>query len=135
MTDKLARFVCGKPFFPSLPRAGLAVYIHWPYCQALCNYCDFNKYVSTNIEHERMTRAYVKAIQSEMAECPHTHGIILLAFSAHYWVPLVSSIYFGGGTPSLMRPESVAAIIDAVRKERTLHSDIEACCSYSHVPL
>ncbi len=78
---------------------GLALYVHWPFCRSKCPYCDFNSHVAATAPDEvRWRRA-------------------LIAELSHYAAltgprPLVS-IFFGGGTPSLMAPETVAAVIDA----------------------
>ena len=80
--------------------AGFGVYLHWPFCQSKCPYCDFNSHVRTaGIDEER----YVEAFRREIAH-------------AGDMAPgrTVTSIFLGGGTPSLMRPETVAALLDAV---------------------
>jgi len=79
----------------------LALYIHWPFCLAKCPYCDFNSHVREKIPQAEM----LAALRAE------------LAFEAARLGPRrVTSIFFGGGTPSLMDPESVAALIaDAAR--------------------
>ena len=79
---------------------GFAVYVHWPFCLAKCPYCDFNSHVrSAAIDEAR----YVAAFRAEIR---HRAGI----------APgrQVRSIFFGGGTPSLMRPQTVQAVIDAI---------------------
>jgi oxygen-independent coproporphyrinogen-3 oxidase len=82
------------------PDPGFAVYVHWPFCLAKCPYCDFNSHVrSTAIDEER----YVAAFRAEIR-----HRAQIAPGRA------VRSIFFGGGTPSLMRPQTVQAIIDAV---------------------
>ena len=79
---------------------GFAVYVHWPFCRAKCPYCDFNSHVRADVDQVRWRAALI-------ADCAHaarlTEG------------RRVTSIFFGGGTPSLMAPESVAAVIDRVR--------------------
>lgn len=79
---------------------GFGLYIHWPFCQSKCPYCDFNSHVSASIDHTRWGKAYLSEIRRLGAETP---GRIL------------QTIYFGGGTPSLMRPETVGAIISTIR--------------------
>ncbi len=75
----------------------LALYIHWPFCLAKCPYCDFNSHVRPAIDHARFTRA----LRTE------------LAWEARRLGPRpLGSIFFGGGTPSLMQPDTVAALID-----------------------
>lgn len=79
---------------------GFAVYVHWPFCLSKCPYCDFNSHVrSTAIDEDR----FVAAFRTELAHrAKLTKG------------RTVSSIFFGGGTPSLMKPGTVAAILDAI---------------------
>ena len=80
--------------------AGFAVYVHWPFCLSKCPYCDFNSHVRAGgIDEAR----YVEAFRREIAHAGDmTPG------------RTVSSIFLGGGTPSLMQPETVAAILDAI---------------------
>ena len=88
----------------------LAVYIHWPFCVSKCPYCDFNSHVRDKVDSARWTRA-------------------LLADLDHYAeiVPgrAVGSVFFGGGTPSLMPPETVAALLDRVRACWSVAPDLE----------
>jgi putative oxygen-independent coproporphyrinogen III oxidase len=88
----------------------LAVYIHWPFCRSKCPYCDFNSHVRDKVDTARWTRA-------------------LLADLDHYaeLVPgrAVGSVFFGGGTPSLMPPETVAALLDRVRSHWAVAPDLE----------
>jgi len=79
----------------------LALYIHWPFCAAKCPYCDFNSHVRDRVDEAR----FRAGLRQELA-----HEAALLGRR-----PL-ASIFFGGGTPSLMSPETVAALIeDAAR--------------------
>jgi len=77
----------------------LAVYIHWPFCKSKCPYCDFNSHVRERIDETRWRAALLAEI-AWWAE--QTEGAT------------VTSIFFGGGTPSLMAPETVAAILAAI---------------------
>jgi len=79
---------------------GFGLYIHWPFCQAKCPYCDFNSHVVAEIDQNRWMRVYSSEIQRIGAE---TKGRIL------------DTAFFGGGTPSLMNPDLVAGIMDTVR--------------------
>ncbi len=90
--------------------AGFGLYVHWPFCQSKCPYCDFNSHVSDHIDHDRWLNAYLTEMRRYAEETP---GRVL------------SSIFFGGGTPSLMRPRTVAAIIDEASKLWTPANDIE----------
>ena len=78
---------------------GFGLYVHWPFCQAKCPYCDFNSHVVRSIDTKDWTRAYLSEIKRIAAD---TRGRVL------------SSVFFGGGTPSLMEPETVEAILEAV---------------------
>lgn len=81
--------------------AGFGVYVHWPFCASKCPYCDFNSHV----RHHGVNEArYLAAFRRELA-------------SWHALAPdrTVSSIFFGGGTPSLMKPDTVAGILEAIR--------------------
>lgn len=78
-----------------------ALYFHWPFCETKCPYCDFNSHVRASIDEERWLAAYIRALD--------------------YWAKkttgrTLTSIFFGGGTPSLMQPETVAAILNHVKK-------------------
>lgn len=88
-----------------------AVYVHWPFCLSKCPYCDFNSHV----RHGGYDEAhYVRAIQSEIA-----------ASAARAPGRTVSTIFFGGGTPSLMQPETVGAILDSIGKHWTVAGNVE----------
>lgn len=89
---------------------GFGLYVHWPYCQAKCPYCDFNSHVAREIDQSAWIRAYVSEIERVAAVTP---GRVL------------NSIFFGGGTPSLMQPDTVAAVIEAARRAWPLANDIE----------
>lgn len=88
----------------------MGVYIHWPFCAAKCPYCDFNSHVRAGVDQERYLAAYVKGLEHYASLTPDRE---------------VVSIFFGGGTPSLMQPQIVAGIIDAVRKNWRVSNDLE----------
>ncbi|UWP95216.1 radical SAM family heme chaperone HemW [Aliiroseovarius crassostreae] len=90
--------------------AGFGLYVHWPFCASKCPYCDFNSHVSAQIDQSQWLAAYLKDLDRYGAETP---GRVL------------SSIYFGGGTPSLMDPATVAAIIDKASDLWTFANNIE----------
>jgi len=90
--------------------AGFGLYIHWPFCQSKCPYCDFNSHVAGRIDHGRWLRAYLAEIDRAGQE---TTGLRL------------RSVFFGGGTPSLMDPETVFAILDRVRATWPVANDWE----------
>jgi putative oxygen-independent coproporphyrinogen III oxidase len=79
---------------------GFALYIHWPFCQSKCPYCDFNSHVASSIDQDRWRRAYLSEID-RIANL--TSGRVL------------RSVFFGGGTPSLMDPDLVGAVLERVR--------------------
>ena len=88
----------------------LALYFHWPFCLAKCPYCDFNSHVRERLPQAEM----LSALRAE------------LTFEAARLAPRrVTSIFFGGGTPSLMDPESVATLIDDVARLFELERDAE----------
>jgi len=90
---------------------GFAVYVHWPFCQAKCPYCDFNSHVRHGgIDEERFRNAY-------MAELDHMKELT--------GPREVVSIFFGGGTPSLMAPETTAAILERIAKNWSVPADAE----------
>ena len=90
--------------------AGFGLYLHWPFCQSKCPYCDFNSHVSAVIDQGRWLRAYQAEIRRVAAETGPR---------------LLNSVFFGGGTPSLMAPEVVAGVLDAVRAAWPLANDVE----------
>jgi putative oxygen-independent coproporphyrinogen III oxidase len=90
---------------------GFGVYIHWPFCAAKCPYCDFNSHVRhTAVDQGRFAAAFAR----EMATMRERTG-----------PRTVSSIFIGGGTPSLMRPDTVAALLDAVAANWAVPDGIE----------
>lgn len=92
------------------PEGGFALYVHWPFCKAKCPYCDFNSHVRAGVDHRRWARALV-------AELNH--------FAALTKGRELRSIFFGGGTPSLMEPATVAAVIEAAERRWRFADDIE----------
>ena len=98
------------------PQAGegkeaFGVYVHWPFCLSKCPYCDFNSHVRhAPIEEERFSRAFAREIETTAARAPGRE---------------VSSIFLGGGTPSLMKPQTVGAILNAIGKHWRVAPDVE----------
>ena len=86
------------------------IYVHWPFCKSKCPYCDFNSHVSNSIDHDLWAQMYLREIDY-IAE--KTKG------------RQVTSIFFGGGTPSLMKPKTVEAIIAHIQKRWQVSNDIE----------
>ncbi|QMW22598.1 radical SAM family heme chaperone HemW [Sandaracinobacteroides saxicola] len=94
---------------PSTPQP-LALYIHWPFCVTKCPYCDFNSHVRPDRDEAAWAGALLAELAHEAALTPdHRLG----------------SIFFGGGTPSLMAPATVAAVIDAATRHWRVDADIE----------
>ena len=89
---------------------GFGLYVHWPFCEAKCPYCDFNSYVSAKIDTDSWGTALVSEIKRHAEITPGR---------------LLNSIFFGGGTPSLMPPKIVGDIIDTALKIWTPANDIE----------
>ena len=89
---------------------GFGLYIHWPFCQSKCPYCDFNSHVAASIDQRRWRDAYLTEIRRWANE---TKGRVL------------ETVFFGGGTPSLMDPEVVADILDCVRSSWPMVNDPE----------
>jgi putative oxygen-independent coproporphyrinogen III oxidase len=88
----------------------LALYVHWPFCVSKCPYCDFNSHVRASIDQE----AWRKALLADLA-----HEASLLPGRT------LTSIFFGGGTPSLMEPSTVRAVIEAALNHWQAAEDIE----------
>lgn len=86
------------------------VYIHWPYCESKCPYCDFNSHVAGGIDQDRWAVAYEAEIHRIAAE---TGGRLL------------TSVFFGGGTPSLMQPSLVDRVVRSVRSAWRQTNDVE----------
>jgi putative oxygen-independent coproporphyrinogen III oxidase len=90
--------------------APLAIYVHWPFCLSKCPYCDFNSHVRETVDHDRWRTALLAELDHYADRTPGR---------------IVTSIFFGGGTPSLMEPSTAAAVIDRVAVRWTMASDIE----------
>ena len=90
--------------------APLALYVHWPFCVSKCPYCDFNSHVRDHVDQAQWRAALLADLAHEAALLPDR--------------PL-GSIFFGGGTPSLMEPATVEAVIAAARAHWTATDDLE----------
>ena len=88
----------------------LAIYIHWPYCERICPYCDFNVYRHRAVDMAVWQQSYLRELQYLNELVPGRR---------------VQSIYFGGGTPSLMAPEVVATLIEFIGSQWSLDADAE----------
>ena len=92
-------------------RTAFGVYVHWPFCLSKCPYCDFNSHVRHGaIDEERFRRAFAREIETTAARISGRE---------------VTSIFLGGGTPSLMQPQTVGAILDAIGKHWRIADDVE----------
>ncbi|MFV2092593.1 MAG: radical SAM family heme chaperone HemW [Hyphomicrobiales bacterium] len=93
------------------PDRGFGIYVHWPFCKAKCPYCDFNSHVRREaVDQRRFAAALLKELDWF---APRTPG------------RTVSSVFFGGGTPSLMDPQTVAAVIDGISARWPVDADVE----------
>ncbi|MDQ0247971.1 oxygen-independent coproporphyrinogen-3 oxidase [Sphingomonas kyeonggiensis] len=90
--------------------APLALYVHWPFCVSKCPYCDFNSHVRESVDQAAWRTAMLADLAHEAAELPGRR---------------LGSIFFGGGTPSLMPPETVAAVIEAAERHWGFEPGIE----------
>jgi oxygen-independent coproporphyrinogen-3 oxidase len=103
--------IADGPLLPDTGEPGFGVYVHWPFCAAKCPYCDFNSHV----RHQPVDQqAYVAAFLTEMTAVRAISG-----------PRTVTSIFMGGGTPSLMKPETVEAILDGISRHWHVPSGIE----------
>jgi putative oxygen-independent coproporphyrinogen III oxidase len=108
-----------KPTRDSLQRLAVStpqdnafgVYVHWPFCLSKCPYCDFNSHVRhAPVDEARYVRAFAAEIAATAQRVPDR---------------TVSSIFFGGGTPSLMQPQSIAGILDAIARHWSVDPQVE----------
>jgi putative oxygen-independent coproporphyrinogen III oxidase len=96
---------------PASTDPGFGVYVHWPFCLSKCPYCDFNSHVRhAAIDEARFVRAFAAEIAATAARIPGRE---------------VVSIFFGGGTPSLMQPATVGAILETIARHWKLAPDVE----------
>ena len=89
---------------------GFGLYVHWPFCESKCPYCDFNSHVVRRIDHDAWREAYVKEIKRVASMTGRR---------------VLNSIFFGGGTPSLMNATTVSAVIETATQCWTPANDIE----------
>src|SRR3954453_8380038 len=95
----------------SAQRPAFGVYVHWPFCLSKCPYCDFNSHVRhTAVDQDRFARAFAREIETTAARTGPRD---------------VTSIFLGGGTPSLMQPQTVGAILDAIGRHWRVAGDVE----------
>ena len=89
---------------------GFGLYVHWPFCRAKCPYCDFNSHVAPSVDEARWRRALLAEIDRAADETGPRR---------------LASIFFGGGTPSLMAPATVAAVIERATARFAVAADLE----------
>jgi oxygen-independent coproporphyrinogen-3 oxidase len=89
---------------------GFGLYVHWPFCLAKCPYCDFNSHVSAGIDQQRWQAALLTGLRRISADMEKRR---------------LASIFFGGGTPSLMAPQTVGALLDEIAALYPLADDLE----------
>ncbi len=89
---------------------GFGLYLHWPFCQAKCPYCDFNSHVSASIDDDCWQAAYLAELDRAARETSDR---------------VLSTVFFGGGTPSLMPASLVDAILDRVQRNWRCSNDLE----------
>ena len=89
---------------------GLALYVHWPFCLSKCPYCDFNSHVRESVNQAQWRGALLRELDHFSALLPRAQ---------------VTSVFFGGGTPSLMPSETAGAVIDRAAARWSLAADAE----------
>jgi putative oxygen-independent coproporphyrinogen III oxidase len=88
----------------------IGIYIHWPFCEKKCPYCDFNSHVRDNINHLKWLKAYLNELRYYASETSER---------------VISSVFFGGGTPSLMKPSVIEKILDEIQSLWHCSKDME----------
>jgi len=89
---------------------GFGIYVHWPFCQSKCPYCDFNSHVVASVDQNAWSSAYISELRRYHLETPDR---------------IVNSIFFGGGTPSLMDPKLVETVVGAISDLWRLSNNVE----------
>ncbi|GAB5455642.1 MAG: radical SAM family heme chaperone HemW [Henriciella sp.] len=93
------------------PDYGFGLYIHWPYCTRICPYCDFNVYAAKDRDNAALVKAIVEDIRTQSAALPDH--------------PPLDSVFFGGGTPSLLSAKQMEQILSAAQESFGLKADAE----------
>lgn len=88
----------------------LAIYVHWPFCRSKCPYCDFNSHVRESIDEQ----AWADALCAELDHYRTLSG-----------PRIITSVFFGGGTPSLMSASTTSAVLERIARNWTLYDDVE----------
>ncbi len=92
------------------PPGGFGIYVHWPFCAAKCPYCDFNSHVRAAVDQQRWADALARELTNAAGRFDRFP---------------VQSIFFGGGTPSLMAPKTVEIVLDTIAKHWPIETDVE----------
>lgn len=90
--------------------AGFGIYVHWPFCQSKCPYCDFNSFVAGSVNQREWAKAFVSELERYKLLTPDR---------------VVNSVFFGGGTPSLMEPELIETILTCIGENWRFARDVE----------
>src|SRR5690349_2661897 len=99
------------PASPTTSEGAFGVYLHWPFCASKCPYCDFNSHVRAGgIDEARFVAAYLRELRHWAERTPARK---------------VASIFFGGGTPSLLSPAAVGALLDEIGRLWSVDADVE----------
>ncbi|MBF6172276.1 radical SAM family heme chaperone HemW [Nocardia blacklockiae] len=109
-TEPVLRDFGGGPF---------GIYIHVPFCATRCGYCDFNTYTAGELGTSASPQSWLPALRGELASAAELFGALPSA------QPAVSTVFVGGGTPSLLGGDGLAEVLDAVRANFTLAADAE----------
>ena len=95
----------------NIENSALGIYVHWPFCESKCPYCDFNSHIRKTAPDQKR---FLTAFETE-----------LMYFAQFSATKVVDTIFFGGGTPSLMEPETVAGILEAIANHWNLSENLE----------
>lgn len=95
------------------------IYVHVPFCATRCGYCDFNTYTAGELGTSASTQSWAEALRGELATAARQFAALPTA------TPAVATVFVGGGTPSLLGGEGLAAVLDAIRAEFDLAPDAE----------
>ena len=89
---------------------GFGIYIHWPFCTAKCPYCDFNSHVRSNINQKQWLKAYLNEIKRVSEKTSNR---------------ILNSVFFGGGTPSLIEPSIIGDVLNEIQKHWKTEDNFE----------
>ncbi|MFC9664340.1 radical SAM family heme chaperone HemW [Nocardia sp. NPDC127606] len=108
-----------RPVLRDFGSGAFGVYVHVPFCATRCGYCDFNTYTAGELGTSASPQSWLEALRGELATAAAEFGALPSA------TPAVSTIFVGGGTPSLLGGDGLASVLDAVRANFTLAADAE----------